>query len=119
MTVLLVEDEALVRMMGVDVLTEAGLEVVEAGNADEAVAVLERRPDIRVLFTDIDMSGSMNGLALARLARQRWPSVGVLIVSGKVRPATDDMPPGGTFVPKPYQPATLVREVRQLLGSAR
>jgi CheY-like chemotaxis protein len=113
--VLLVEDEALVRMLGVDVLEEAGYAVVEAGNADEALRVLETRADIQALFTDVDMPGSMDGLALARTVHARWPQVKVLIVSGKVRPVPAELPPGGVFMGKPYEPAVLVRQLRELL----
>ena len=114
MRVLLVEDEALVRMLGVDVLEEAGFEVIEAGNADEALRILEARSDVEVLFTDVDMPGSMDGLALARTVYARWPQVRVLIVSGKVRPGPTEVPPGGVFLGKPYEPAVLVRQLREL-----
>jgi two-component system, response regulator PdtaR len=113
--VLLVEDEALVRMLGVDVLEEAGYEVVEAGNADEALRILEAQSGVKALFTDVDMPGSMDGLALAHTVHARWPQVKVLVVSGKVRPAPDELPPGGVFMGKPYEPASLVRQLRELL----
>ncbi len=116
MRVLLVEDEVLVRMLGADVLEEAGYAVIEAGTADEALRILETRSDIQAVFTDVDMPGSMDGLALARVTYERWPEVKVLIVSGKVRPTPDEMPPGGIFIGKPYQPAVLVRELRQMLA---
>lgn len=114
--VLLVEDEPLVRMFGTDVLEDAGFEVVEAASGDEALRVLESRSDIRVLFTDVDMPGSINGFQLARVASARWPHVGVLIVSGQMRPGPSDMPEGGHFVGKPYQPAAIVRLIE---GMAR
>ena len=114
-TVLLVEDEFLVRMLGADVLTEAGFEVIEATNGDEALSVLEDRDDVRVLFTDVDMPGSLDGLELARVTHDRWPHVAVLIVSGKVRPGPSDLPPGGRFIGKPSEPAAIVRQIRGVL----
>lgn len=115
MRVLLVEDEALVRMLGVDVLEEAGYEVMEAGNADEALRIMEAQSGIKALFTDVDMPGLMDGLALAHTVHARWPQVKVLVVSGKVRPAPDELPPGGAFMGKPYEPAGLVRQLRNML----
>ena len=114
-TVLLVEDEFLVRMVGADILTEAGFQVVEAANGDEALTMLEDRDDVSVLFTDIDMPGSLNGLDLAKVAYHRWPHIAVLIVSGKVRPGPDELPPGGHFIGKPYQPAAVVRQIHGML----
>ena len=118
MSILLVEDEALVRMLGADVLADGGFDVVEASNADEALSILESRSDFRALFTDIDMPGSMNGLELAHVVFERWPDMKILVVSGKVRPVEDELPPGGCFVDKPYRPADLLRELRHLLAGA-
>lgn len=115
-TVLLVEDETMVRMLGCDVLEEAGFEVIEAANADEALAVLREREDVQVLFTDVEMPGSLNGYRLAHLTHERWPQVKVLIVSGRSHPGPGDLPPGGTFIGKPYSPADLVRRLRELAG---
>jgi CheY-like chemotaxis protein len=85
-TVLLVEDEALVRMLGVDVLEEAGYRVIEAANADVALKVLEADPDaIAILVTDVHMPGSMDGEGLARIVDQRWPWIRVIITSGQAR----------------------------------
>jgi two-component system, response regulator PdtaR len=114
MRVLLVEDEALVRMMSAEVLAEAGFEVLEAVNADDALSVLDGQPGIEALVTDIDMPGSMDGLALAHLAYERWPGMPVLLLSGKVRPAQSELPPSGAFVAKPYASATLVSELLRL-----
>ena len=72
--VLIVEDELLIRMHAVDMIESAGFDVVEAENADEAIAILERRADITVVFTDVNMPGSMDGLKLAAAVRGRWPS---------------------------------------------
>src|SRR4051812_50008510 len=81
--ILVVEDDALLRLDAVELVKEAGLIAVEAANADEAILILECRADITVIFTDIDMPGSMDGLKLAHAVRHRWPPVKIIIVSGK------------------------------------
>jgi two-component system, response regulator PdtaR len=115
--VLIVEDDPLLRMLAVEVVEEAGYVALEAGNADEAVALLESRLDITLLFTDIEMPGSMDGLKLARAARDRWPPIKILIVSGKMRLQPSELPSNSCFVGKPYQTAAMVAELRSLVGS--
>jgi CheY-like chemotaxis protein len=95
--ILVVEDEPLLLMMAVEVVEDAGFQAIEASNADQAVTLLESNPDITILWTDIDMPGSMDGLKLAVLVRDRWPPIEILIVSGKQRPATEDLPERGVF----------------------
>jgi CheY-like chemotaxis protein len=112
--VLVVEDEALVRLLAVDVLEEAGFEVIEAPSADYAVLVLEKRDDIRVVFTDVDMPGRLNGFQFARHVQDHHHRIGVIIGSGKCRPGPGDVAPDTIFLQKPYPLATLVREVRRL-----
>ena len=116
--VLLVEDEPLVRMTAADELEEAGFHVLEAANADVALAVLEARSDeVRVLFTDVHMPGSMDGMELAEQVHARWPHVRILISSGYARPHQDEIPDDGRFMPKPYHAETLVRHVHELVGT--
>jgi CheY-like chemotaxis protein len=116
--VLLVEDELLVRMTAADELEEAGFQVLEAANADVALAVLEARSDeVLVLFTDVHMPGSMDGMELAEQVHARWPHVRILISSGYARPHQDEIPDDGRFLPKPYHAATLVRHVHELVGT--
>lgn len=111
--VLLVEDDGLLLMEAADTLADAGFEVVEAAHADKALKVLENRDDVGVLMTDVDMpQGSMDGFALARLVARRWPTIPVLVVSGMGTPGPNDMPDGARFIPKPYEPMTLVRTLR-------
>ena len=112
--VLVVEDEPLVRLLAVDVLEEAGYEVIEAPTADYAIFVLDKRSDIRVVFTDVDMPGRLDGFQLARHVQDHHHRVGVIIGSGKRRPDTGDVAPGTVFLQKPYPLETLVREVRRL-----
>ena len=116
--VLLVEDEPLVRMFGTDVLEEAGYEVVEAVDGDAALQVLEARSDVHVLFTDVNMPGSLDGLDLARLVHERRPDIKLLIASGQVRLNEEEIPDSGRFLPKPYAPADILREVRGLMAKA-
>jgi len=112
--VLVVEDEFLVRMHAVSLLEEAGFGVLEASNADDAIALLESRKDIRIVFTDINMPGSMDGLRLAHAIRNRWPPVELVLTSGRLRVRNEDMPERGLFLGKPYDPTELVEVVRSL-----
>jgi CheY-like chemotaxis protein len=112
--VLVVDDDFLVRMNAVFLLEEAGYGTLQACSADEAIGLLEARSDIKVVFTDINMPGSMNGLALAHAIRHRWPPVELVLTSGYARVRDDDMPERGLFLGKPYQPAELVRMVQSL-----
>jgi DNA-binding NtrC family response regulator len=115
--VLVVEDETLVRMFMTDFLDEAGFKVFEAVHADEAMAVLQARPDVQAVVTDIEMpAGSMNGLELAQVVRERWPGVGVVVTSGRARPGPDDLSEKVTFLPKPYRPDTVINVVRQVIA---
>ena len=96
LVVVVAEDEALIRMMAVDALTEAGFAVVEAGHAEDALAVLAAQSnDIHVLFTDIHMPGSMNGLELTHHVRDHWPWIALIVASGKARPLAAELPEGG------------------------
>ena len=114
--VLIVEDDFLVRQNAVFLLEEAGFDTLEAARADEAIALLEARQDIRVVFTDINMPGSMDGLALAQAVRRRWPPVELVLTSGHARVRDDDIPERGLFLGKPYKPTELVRMVRSLVS---
>ncbi|MEN3148202.1 response regulator [Neorhizobium sp. IRAMC:178] len=100
--VLVVEDEPLLRLMAMDLVEDAGFEAIEAADADEAVRILEGRTDIRIVFTDIDMPGSMNGMKLAAAVRDRWPPIDIIIVSGHVRLSDVDLPDRSVFFSKPY-----------------
>ena len=107
--VLIVEDDFLLRMNAAEMIGDAGFDVVEAANADEAIAILEARPDIHVVFTDIQMPGSMDGLKLARFVRGRWPPIKIVATSGFVCVGEDDLPQGSRFLTKPYRPAQIRR----------
>ena len=99
-TVLVVEDEAIIRDMVAEELEDEGFTVVIAVNADHAISILENRLDIHLVFTDIDMPGSMDGLKLAAAVRDRWPPIHIIITTGKARPL--EIPANALFIPKPY-----------------
>jgi CheY-like chemotaxis protein len=109
-TVLIVEDEILVRQVVQMELEEAGYEVMVADSADAAIAILEARADIHLVFTDIDMPGSMDGLRLAACVRDRWPPVHLILTTGKDRPL--EIPANALFIPKPYVGRTVVDAIR-------
>jgi CheY-like chemotaxis protein len=115
--VLVVEDEAIVRMDIAGQLSDAGYDVFEAGTADEAVSLLEANASIRILFTDIDMPGSMDGLKLAAAVRHRWPPVKIVVTSGHRVVEITDLPDGSVFFSKPYHHGRVVRSFRELLSS--
>jgi CheY-like chemotaxis protein len=100
--VLIVEDEPLLRFSGAEMVGDAGYDVVEAGSADQAIVILEARSDIHIVFTDIQMPGSMDGLKLAWFVRNRWPPIKLVVTSGRVAVAERDLPSGGLFIGKPY-----------------
>jgi CheY-like chemotaxis protein len=114
--VLVVEDEVLLRWTAVAIIEEAGFDVVEAGTGIEAVSVLEKRSDIRTVFTDVEMPGSINGIQLAHLISTRWPSIGIMATSGKFRLREDDLPAGARFLHKPYAVANLTDTLKELMG---
>jgi len=114
--ILVVEDEALIRMGAVEMLEDAGFAVVEACNADEAMEILNYRNDIRAVFTDVNMPGSWDGMRLARMIRGRWPPIHLIVTSGLTSPGTDDLPPGGRFIRKPYDNTQVIATIRELLG---
>ena len=107
--VLTVEDEFLVRAFLDDVLAEAGFEVLSASNADDSMRFLETRDDICLIVTDVDMPGTMDGLALAALVRERRPSIEILITTGK--PVAAARLKDAHFMPKPYSPAEVLKAV--------
>lgn len=110
--VLVVEDEPLLRMMALDLVEDAGFEAIEARDADEAIAMLEAREDITIVFTDVDMPGSMDGLKLAAAIRDRWPPIEIIITSGHVRLDDDGIPARTVFFAKPYDHSEVTSTLR-------
>jgi CheY-like chemotaxis protein len=117
LVVLVVEDDFLLRMNASEMIEAAGFVVIEAPNADEAISILETRNDISVVFTDIQMPGSMDGLKLARAVRGRWPPIKIITTSGKRTIEQADLPEGGRFLPKPYSSVQISGVLRELIGA--
>jgi CheY-like chemotaxis protein len=113
--VLVVEDELLLRMRAVDMVEDAGFTSVEAVDADEAVAILESRSDISLLFTDIQMPGSMDGLKLAHAVHQRWPSIKIILVSGQLELPELDIPLESRFFGKPLEGKVMIAQMRSMI----
>jgi CheY-like chemotaxis protein len=115
--VLIVEDDLLIRLQAAQIISEAEFDVLEASSADEAISILEARSDITVLFTDIQMPGSMDGLKLAAAVKGRWPPIKIVTTSGLVDVRPEDLPEGGRFIPKPYNVIQLTTTLQELTAS--
>jgi two-component sensor histidine kinase/CheY-like chemotaxis protein len=115
--VLVVEDEMVLRMRAVDIVEDAGFCPVEATNADEAISILESRSDISLLFTDIQMPGSMDGLKLAHAVHDRWPSIKIILVSGQVHPSDAETPANSRFFGKPLGVEQMTTELQAMVGA--
>jgi two-component system, response regulator PdtaR len=116
-TILVVEDEPLVRLVGSLLLSDAGFNVIEACNAEEALRVLEAGSDVRIVFTDVEMPGALDGLGLARCVHERWPSIGVIVTSGRCEPPRQKQGLTELFVAKPYASSTLMHKIEACLAS--
>jgi CheY-like chemotaxis protein len=116
MKILVVEDEPLIRLGLVSLVEEAGFAVAEAANADQAIRAIEANPDVRVVITDVDMPGGMDGVRLANFIRNRWPPIQLIVISGKVGVKLSELPQGARFFTKPAQEVPLLNAVRELSG---
>jgi two-component sensor histidine kinase/CheY-like chemotaxis protein len=115
--VLIVEDEMLLRMRAVDIVEDAGFSPVQAVNADQALSILESRSDISLLFTDIQMPGSMDGLKLAHAVHDRWPAIKIILVSGQVNPSDAEKPADSRFFGKPLSDDQMIAELQAMVGA--
>src|SRR3954470_15672137 len=115
--VLVVEDEMFLRMRAVDIVEDAGFNPVEAVNADQAISILESRSDISLLFTDIQMPGSIDGLMLAHAVHDRWPSIKIILVSGQVKPSDAERPANSRFFGKPLGIDQMIAELQDMVGA--
>lgn len=113
--VLVVEDSPLILMSALELVTTAGFEGVGAANADEAIAILEARADIRLVFTDVQMPGTMDGVKLAHYIRERWPPIQLIVASGRSIREESELPAGSRFFSKPYDDHTIVAEMTSML----
>jgi two-component sensor histidine kinase/CheY-like chemotaxis protein len=116
-SVLIVEDEMILRMRAVDIVEDAGFQPVEAVNADDALSILESRSDISLLFTDIQMPGSIDGLKLAHAVHDRWPSIKIILVSGQVKPSDAERPADSRFFGKPLGVERMIAELQDMVGA--
>ncbi|MDO6415118.1 response regulator [Sphingomonas sp. BIUV-7] len=117
-TILIVEDEAIIRMDLVDFFADSGFDVLEAEGADGAIALMENNPSIAAVVTDIQMPGSMDGVKLSHYLRDRWPPTVLIVTSGAIKPTAADLPQGAIFMPKPFNPRTvldLLRDARPVI----
>jgi two-component sensor histidine kinase/ActR/RegA family two-component response regulator len=116
-TVLVVEDEMVLRMRAVDIVEDAGFNSIEAVNADEALGILESRSDISLLFTDIQMPGTLDGLKLAHAVHKRWPAIKIILVSGQVDLSSADKPADSRFFGKPLETEQMISEIQDMVGA--
>src|SRR5579863_1733205 len=116
--VLVVEDDPIIRMVAKHFVADAGYEALEAGSADEAIRILEARSDVHLVFTDVEMPGTIDGLKLAHYIFDRWPPVRLIVVSGKTLVEERHLPLGARFFPKPYDESALVAAMVDLLAGA-
>ena len=115
--VLVVEDEMVLRMRAVDIVEDAGFTAIEATNADQAISVLEARSDISLLFSDIQMPGSIDGLKLAHAVHERWPNIKIILVSGQINPSVDEKPEDSRFFGKPIDSVQMIAELQDMIGT--
>jgi two-component system, response regulator PdtaR len=115
--ILIVEDEALVRLSAVGMLEDAGFRTIEAANGDEALELLAADSDVQLLFTDVNMPGIIDGLVLARQVHDRWPQIGIMVASAKKEPQLGELPVGSRFERKPYNVDMVVRHARELTSA--
>ena len=114
--ILVVEDNAIIRMCAVALVTAAGFEALEASDADGAIIILETRPDIHLVFTDVNMPGSMDGIKLSHYIRKRWPPVKLIVASGQTIIEEGHLPPGARFFRKPYDEGSIIEAMTGLLA---
>jgi CheY-like chemotaxis protein len=115
--ILIVEDEALVRLSAVGMLVDAGFRTIEAASGDEALELLVADSDVQLLFTDVNMPGIIDGLVLARQVHDRWPQIGIMVASAKKEPQLGELPVGSRFERKPYNVDMVVRHARELTSA--
>ena len=114
--VLVVEDDGIIRMGALDLIQRAGFEALEAANADEAIKILEARRDIHVVFTDVEMPGTMDGIKLSHYIRERWPPIKLIVASGRTIVEQSRLPEGARFFGKPYDETDLVQSIIRMVA---
>lgn len=112
--VLVVEDELLLRLFATDMIEDAGFQVIDVANSSEAIAILEGRGDVQIVFTDVDMPGGVDGIKLAACIRNRWPPIAIIITSGKPWPSGVTLPREAVFFAKPYRQDRIVGTLQRM-----
>ena len=115
-SILVVDDEALIRINLAAFFEDEGFQVFEAGNADEAIGILAANPSIQVVLTDVQMPGSMDGVKLAHYVHKRFPPTLLVVASGAVRLTAADLPEHSMFIAKPFDPRFVLGEIDRLNG---
>ena len=114
--ILLVDDDPLVRLTIAEALMDEGFVVLQAANASEAVAILQARPDVLGVLSDIDMPGPMNGISLAWEISNHWPNTPVTLISGRIYPTAGTVPEGVVFVAKPIRLSVMIKHAERMVG---
>ncbi len=114
--VLVVEDDPIQRMMAARLVQRMDCEALVACDAAQAIAILERRPDVSVVFTDINLATGWDGLRLANYVRGRWPPIAFIVISGHAQPDESELPAGSTFFAKPYSTGQVTATLNRLLA---
>jgi CheY-like chemotaxis protein len=117
MEIMVVDDEPILRMVFSEILQDAGYSVTDAPTADEALAMLEKCCEAHVVVTDVHMPGQLNGFELAEVICTRWPHIGVVIVSGRLRPSQNELPDDSRFLAKPVHPEVLIATVQEVAAT--
>ena len=115
-SVLVVEDDPMIRLSVVMDLEGAGFKVYEAADTDEAISIIGDHPTMQAMFTDVELPGSMNGLTLAAAVHDRWPPIKIIVTSGRVRKQDADLPDEALFMPKPYEPRHVASTIRTMVA---
>lgn len=117
---LVVDDDALVLMDVCEILEKAGFRFYGADNGDDAVKLLgDYASSVTLLFSDVEMPGTLDGFGLARYVDERWPHIEIVIASGRIRPVDGDMPAKATFIPKPFNEQTVIDHLREKLPEGK
>lgn len=117
-SILVVEDESLVRMMAVDMFETAGFQVLEASSGEKALKLVEECGDLSVLFTDVDLANHIDGFHLSRVVHDAHPEMHIIVVSGQYVAKKGDLPEGARFIGKPYDPDVVTATLNEMILAA-
>ena len=117
-SILVVEDESLIRMVAVDMFEEAGFQVLEASTGERALKLLEECGDLSALFTDVELANGIDGFYLARVAHNSHPEMPIIVVSGQCVAKNGDLPKGTRFIGKPYDPDVVTSTLNEMIAAS-